>query len=577
MSQACQVVPDIPVFGVDDGFTYTIPEELESKVHLGSLVRIRMSGRRTKGFVTSVFPTPEGRKLKPIDGVSGSAPLFDADLLTAARNLATHYITPMSTVLARTAPPNVPKHERPTGDGRDQQERRTGTIRVLASVAPHHRTVIGEIERTGPRPVIVPTVVEAEALAAAIAAELPDVRVVTAASSMSGAHVTAAWRAVAHDDNAVLVGTRETAMWRAKGDPAWIVVEDSRRVMKSPSTPTMHVRDVLLERQRHTGAGLTIISPVPSLESIQVADEVAYPTGRLWAGMDIADRTDEPPGSSLLLPRVQHAIRTGAERGQRVFVLVTSRGYAPAFRCRGCSALRRCGECGAALTEAPTCRRCGTERGPCPDCGAVAVIPLGAGIGRIREDIARFVAPDKIGLAEDDRPVSVGSERDLVGLGAIDLGVVVDIDGMLGAPHYRAAEDTLRLVGRLGQAAMHGGGGRVAIQTSDKDHPVLHVLASGHPQRFLASELEVRGRSGFPPIGELIAFETNAGPSADAKIRAACDASANVLGPAPMSDRTRWLISGTDLSGTRVALRRVVDELRQGGATVRVDADPIDL
>jgi hypothetical protein len=54
-------------------------------------------------------------------------------------------------------------------------------------------------------------------------------------------------------------------------------------------------------------------------------------------------------------------------------------------------------------------------------------------------------------------------------------------------------------------------------------------------------------------------------------------ADATVLGPAPGPIGERWLIQGADLHRTRILLRSAVQILRDGGARVRVDADPIDL
>jgi hypothetical protein len=52
---------------------------------------------------------------------------------------------------------------------------------------------------------------------------------------------------------------------------------------------------------------------------------------------------------------------------------------------------------------------------------------------------------------------------------------------------------------------------------------------------------------------------------------------ATVLGPAPGPVGERWLIQGTDLHRTRILLRSAVQTLRDAGARIRVDADPIDL
>lgn len=205
------------------------------------------------------------------------------------------------------------------------------------------------------------------------------------------------------------------------------------------------------------------------------------------------------------------------------------------------------------------------------------MIPLGAGVGRVVEDVRRFIDPELVGTAEEGRLVTVGSERDLVNRFDVTLGVVVDADGMLGAPHYRAAEDTLRLIARLAQSTDRANSGRVVLQTSDPDHPVIHTLVSGHPQKFLANELDVRKKAGFPPEGQLIAIEVRDSDDADADLRSAVAAPATIRGPAKMRDRQRWLIQGEDLSDTRLALRPVLGRLRNAGAKVRVDADPIDL
>ncbi|MDA2980026.1 MAG: hypothetical protein O3B42_09740, partial [Actinomycetota bacterium] len=90
MGLACQVVPEIPSFAVDDGFTYLVPDGMA--VSVGSIVRIKVSGRRLAGYVTAVFQAPEGRKLLPLLSVTGSAPVFDTELLEICRWAAAHYV-----------------------------------------------------------------------------------------------------------------------------------------------------------------------------------------------------------------------------------------------------------------------------------------------------------------------------------------------------------------------------------------------------------------------------------------------------------------------------------------------------
>jgi primosomal protein N' len=115
------------------------------------------------------------------------------------------------------------------------------------------------------------------------------------------------------------------------------------------------------------------------------------------------------------------------------------------------------------------------------------------------------------------------------------------------------------------------------IQTSRTDQELLKALVSGHSEHFLAAEMERRKSADFPPFGSLIAMEVDVDHDADELIRSAVGSSATVRGPARMRDRMRWLIQGDDLTVARISLRAAVGGLRQQGARVRVDADPIDL
>lgn len=578
MPSACQVVPEIPSFAVDDGFTYLIPDGMD--VSVGSKVRIRVSGRRLAGYVTALVEPPPGRKLLPIDAVSGNVPLFNDTTLGVCRWAATHYVSPLSVLLKRTGPPNVARAARSYGGaGTPQTAKRAQAIEFVVGRSPHLPAISEAIEGRSSGSavgVLVPTASEAATVAGRLAQVHGD-RVVMATSSLSGKETTRAWVAAATKTDTILVGTREIALWPLHQDGSWILVEEGRRVMKSPSTPTIHAREILIERTNQTGGSLTVVGPLPTLEILEAGAEVKPASGRWWPNVEVIDRTLEPPTSSLFTEQVKRAVVAAVREDQRTFVLVTARGYAPAFRCVRCNALRQCRVCGASATNGEACRRCSTRFESCASCRGNRFEPLGAGIGRVVDDIGRFVGADNVGAANSDAKVLVGSERDLVDLGPVDLAVIVDLDGMVGAPHYRAREDALRLTVRAANRTHGGGGRRLMIQTSNVNDPTVDTLRRGVPDRFLKAEMSDRQRAGFPPIGELIAVEVDGDFDADEMIRSAIGEKATVRGPAAMNDRLRWLVSGPDLSDARLGLRTVVGALRNKGAKVRVDADPIDL
>ena len=220
------------------------------------------------------------------------------------------------------------------------------------------------------------------------------------------------------------------------------------------------------------------------------------------------------------------------------------------------------------------CARCGSVEAACASCGGSRFEALGSGVPRTVDDLARSF-PGQVGPAGSGRRITVGTERDLVGLEPVDLVVAIDPDLWVLAPNYRADEDALRLLVRGVLAAKPGRGRRAIVQTSLPAHPVFDALRSGDPIPFMGDVLRTREETGFPPVGELIALETDAKDAAVPLREAAGDAA--LLGPAREGDRDRWLIQGPDLARVRLRLRGAVRQLRDGGSRVRVDADPVDL
>lgn len=583
------MVPDLPTFAVDDGFAYEVPPGVE--VEVGSLVRVPLGGRRVPGFVVAVGEA-ERPGLRRLLGRRGDLPVFNRGLLEVMRWAAIHYVAPLSVVLGKGAPLNLPRW---------RAEPALPPVPVLgpsplpevsvAAAAGGHlgaRYLLGSGPWAGPLAsliapvlaagrsamVVVPSVAEARRLVDTLAGDLGE-RVVLGVSEEGGAAATGAWEAVTHPGR-VLVGTRETAFWPVGSLALACTVEEGRRGMKDRATPTTHVRDVLWRRSAVERFPLVLCGAVPTTEALHRAPALARVGGRLWGLVEVADRTEEPPGGGLLGQRARQALQAVAGAGGRAFLLVERR--VPALRCVGCRSLRVCLQCGSRPEGGVSCPRCGTVLGACPRCGGRRFEPLGAGVGRLVVEAGGFLGREVVGEAGSGRRVVVGTERDLADLGPVDLAVVVDADGLLRAPHYRAVEDGLRLLARVAAAAGTGRGRRMVVQTADPGHPALEALRRADPLPLLATEAAGRAEAGFPPSGEIIVVEAAGAPEqADAALRAAVDGRAEVHGPAERGGRSRWLLQGRDLRGPRVMLRRLVQDWRDGGARVRIDADPIDL
>ena len=600
---AARVVPAVPTFAVDNGFWYSIPTSQESMVGVGSMVRIPLGGRKVRGYVVEVGRREPGR-LRPITAVSMEAKTFDPSLLIALNWAAHHYVAPVSVMLDRSAPPNLAKranlaekaslaesaHSDGVGPVEDAHHPLAAWARGAAagkrqpSIAYVARwwdmdwvpVLAGPALRAGRSAlVIAATGDEVELLAEAVRAWAP-ANLIVVSPDASDAETTAAW-AAAQNGQKMIVGTPRVGSWQIHDLALVAVVEEGRRAMKDRQTPTVAVRDLMRTRALVGGHQLCFVGPTPSLETLAGGSSVVRAARRPWAPVEVVDRRDEPPIAGVVGQVAMSAIRAVAARGGRVFVFAHRRGYAPAARCERCRTLRRCPNCGSRPETSPLCPRCGAQLGPCSACGHDRFVPLGAGVGRVIEELRRSL-DGQVAQAPADVPIQVGSEADLAGQPRLDLAVAVDPDGLVLGTHFRAAEEALRVLARLA-GKVDGRGARCLLQTSLPDHPVFAALRKGDPLPFLESEREVRAEFGFPPSGELIILEARGvlPDGSDVWVKEAA-VGATVLGPAARgAGAVRWLIQGPDLRTVRNQLRPLVQRWRDSGVAVRVDVDPIEL
>lgn len=565
LTGVARVVPDVPSFAVDDGFAYAVPDGMDLTV--GAVVRVPLGGRRVRGWVVALGEPPRPR-LREILARSGDIAVFDRALLGVLRWAAMHYVAPVSAMLAKATPPNLARGDSAPVAARGSHRR----TRLIVGPAPWDdlvADVVAPVLDAGRSAIVVaPTVTEADAAAVALAARLG--REVPVGESQRGAAaLTAAWTALATTPGTVVVGTREIAAWPMAAPGVAVVLGEGRRGLKDKATPTLHARDLLLRRAAAERFSVVLTELVPTAEALErSAVEVA---GRPWGLVDLVDRRPEPPGAGLIAPDTAAALRSAGERR----VLLFTHRRTGAQRCVRCRTLRRCPRCGAAPGDATVCPRCGADTAACGSCGGRRFEALGAPVARIVAEVGRIVPRDRVGLAGSRAQFVVGTERDLPEL-QVDLTIVLDGDGPLLAPSYRAAEDGLRLLGRAVAAAGRGRGRRAIIQTVDPEHPVHRALRDGDPVGAVRTDAQRRAALGFPPGGEVLAIEA-VGAVDGAEPGRVLEGRAEVHGPAPAGAGWRWLVQGRDLDPARVVLRELVGRWREAGVRVRVDADPMEL
>jgi primosomal protein N' (replication factor Y) len=589
VNPAARVVPDVASFAVDEGFWYSVPEHLIDDVDIGSIVRVPLSGRRVRGWVVERSDRRDA-KLKEISAVSGVAPVFDEKLLGSLLWAARHYVAPVPVLLGRATPPNLPR-KIPQGETVPDIGASGGVLEeVVARSAGAERSptvaLVGNWRRLAWLEELSPVLAAGRSVmvVAASAAEVTEIAdratgiwgelVVTIAGEDDKTD-TNAWQS-AQSPPRLVIGTPKSASWRVGELGLAIVLEEGRRAMKDRQTPTLHVRDLMRTRSRLEGFNLVFYGPTPSVELLAAGAETVHEGNRAWPLVEVVDRAEEQPGSGFLSERSIAAISATAKVGDRVFVFTHRRTGFASMRCTRCRTLRSCAKCGTRVGRVDSCPRCGTALGSCRNCGNTEFEEMGTLPERLVSEINRRLGAGAAMVHPGDAPVIVGTERDLAGLPMVALAVAADVDGMLLGTGYRTTEEALRQLARLALSVKEGRGTRLMLQTSRPDSLLVTTLRRGDPIPYLERVLVERAREGAPPASEMIAVEIRG----ETPMSAASDLSsmegAIVMGPIDVPDGKRWLLTGS-LGKARQALRPLVGRWRDSGATVRVDADPIDV
>lgn len=556
-------------------FDYLVPDGMDGRVGVGSLVRITLQGRRVGGWVIGLDSTPPpGTALQPLAKVTGWGP--SPDLVDLA-DWAAHRWAGRPVAFLRTASPTravtgvpdpwTPSHPVPTTDD-DLAESAfaasdawVSTLVRLAPGADRFPLVLAACRR-GNALVILPSVAEAEGLGVRLrragvpVAVMPD----EWAQARGGATV---------------VGARSAA-WAPVVDLAAVLVLDEHdEAHKQEQTPGWHARDVVVERARRAGVPCVLASPCPSLEALETGRLVTQPRSVErdgWPIVDVIDRRQDEPGrTGLYSPRLVELLRSGG----RVLCVLNRKGRARLLACAACGEMAGCERCGAALGQAEpgtlTCLRCDLSRPTvCAACGGTRMKLLRVGVTRAAEELAALARTEVLEVTGDSVTGSLSDARIYVGTEAVlhqvlqaDVVAFLDLDQELLAPRYRAAEEALALLARASRIL--GGrrrDGRLVLQTRLPEHEVVQAALHADPSRVSAAERERRRILGYPPSTAMAAVS---GAAADEYVLGV--EGVDLLGP---RDGT-WLLRAAD----HASLLSALEQAPRPAGRLRLDVDPL--
>jgi primosomal protein N' (replication factor Y) len=328
------------------------------------------------------------------------------------------------------------------------------------------------------------------------------------------------WQRLRRGEARVCVGPRSAVFAPVDGLGLIVIDEEHDSSYKHEGDPRYDARRVAERR----GATLVCGSATPRPESVHALRRIRLPErvdGRALPPVEVLDMRDAP---AALHPDAADALH---EAGKAI-VMLNRRGWSNFLTCRSCGHVWMCPSCDVSLVlhrrqGTLACHHCGhRERAPetCPACRSVSVARHGAGTERLEAELrdagvpvwrldADVARPGEVlrDFEAAPRGVLVGTQMVAKGhdFPDVTLGIVLDADGTLRFPDFRAEERTFSLVAQLaGRAGRGAAGGRVLVQTLAPDAPSIRFAAQHDADGFLAGELARREALRYPPFSSLI-------------------------------------------------------------------------
>lgn len=419
------------------------------------------------------------------------------------------------------------------------------------------------------------------------------------------------WWRVRNGEAQIVVGARSAVFAPLAHLGLVIVDEEHDASYKSGEDPRYDARRVAAWRARHSGAVLLCGSATPRAESAASLEVIRMERRVDGRGMPAVEIVDMRGVTGPLHPETRNALVDS----RKAIVLLNRRGWSNFLECQACGHAFGCPHCDVTLVLHRSrgrmdCHHCGyTEPvpGSCPSCGSVSIARHGVGTERLEEEL-RSIGLQVLRVDADVRDpgavleafgaathaVLVGTQ--LVAKGHdfpdVELAVILDADSTLRFPDFRSEERTFQLITQLAGRAGRGGegSGRVLVQTTAPQHPVIGSAAAHDADGFLAGELARRRAHAYPPYSTMVRVVVSH-PSQDVARELAREIArgiarqeiGEVLGPAPLFrvrglEREQVLVKaqyrGQVVAAVRESVGAVQRRASQRRAQLSIDVAP---
>ena len=354
------------------------------------------------------------------------------------------------------------------------------------------------------------------------------------------------WNKVKNGELRVLLGAR-SSLFLPYTDLGLIICDEEhdQSYKQQEPAPRYHGRDAGIYFASQFSAKVLLGSGTPSIESYYNAVKGKYGLVELHQRygefnlpdielIDTRELIKKDKSKVMLSPVLVEKINETVDRHKQVILFQNRRGYSPYQVCSMCGWIPQCKYCDVSLTfhklsNKLVCHYCGTHYPPvhqCAVCGSDSFLQRNFGTEKIEEQLQEQFPDAKVARMDVDTvkgknahdvliqqfeqqkiDILVGTQMVVKGLDFdhVDLVGILDADGLLHFADFRVNERAFQLIEQVsGRAGRKAGTGKVLIQTSQPQHPLLQIARRHDYKTMFTEELKKRKEFSYPPYSRII-------------------------------------------------------------------------
>jgi len=353
------------------------------------------------------------------------------------------------------------------------------------------------------------------------------------------------WNKIRKGELKIVLGAR-SSLFLPFNDLKLIIIDeehDTSYKQQDPA-PRYHARDAAVYYASLLEARVVLGSATPSVDSYFNAVSGKYGLVELnerfggveMPGIEIIDNKKIITKSEKVIvsPSLQEAIKDSLRDKKQVILFQNRRGYSPYQICQVCGWIPHCRNCDVTLTfhkktHKLHCHYCGTlypQVHICQACGSDKFVQRNFGTEKIEEQLEEIFPDARIARMDVDSvrgkqahdtliqsfeqgkiDILVGTQMVVKGLDFENVRLVgiLDADSLLSFADFRVNERAFQLMEQVsGRAGRKKEKGRVAIQVTNTNHPVLRFVQQHDYFSFYNNEIDSRKRFFYPPFSRII-------------------------------------------------------------------------